>query len=374
MPVVIPFSELLLPTSALSTQGQELQWKMAAGGEERHLRYGHPSCGDSIGMEECQQTRRWSQLSAMIGEEDVSRATRDHRALEVASHACAPNLVWREKVSQWCYDVVDHLGESRDVAYLAMSVLDRYCVVRSSSTRALDERDYEIAAMTALFLAVRVTGRASLELPQVMRMSRLGVRIPEILEIGTSMTESLSWERRLLTPHIFVRTIIDLLDFPTELNDSLTETATYLVEVSVCDAFFSGKHPFRIACAAVFNAIGIGAQSRVSSSISDKFFHQLSDLHNAKDEIDQLQVRLHHIYAQSEENRNASPHIIMDDTDAATIIVPPIPHGTVRVISSSSFRQLPNINNQTTIVPEADPKRVHPREESTSPSKRVRSS
>jgi len=337
----------------ISTLGHARAKKMAVGGEDRRFQ-DHLSSGCSAAMEERQQGCR-TQLAAMIGEEDESRGTQDHRALGSASHSCAPNLVWREKVSQWCYDVVDHLGESRDVVYLAMNVLDRYCVVRSSSSRALDERDYEIAAMTALFLAVRVTGRASLELPQVMRMSRLGVRVQEILEIGTNMTESLSWERRLTSPLNFVRAMLNLLDVSSELKESLSESATYLVEVSVCDAFFSGKHPFKVACAAVSNAIGVGPQSRVSHSQSSKFFHELLELHSSQEEISRLQMRLHHIYSQSEENRNACPHVIMDDTDVAVVFVPPIPQGTIRVISSSSLCQSPNITTETTtILPERD--------------------
>lgn len=332
-------------------------------------------------MEDRQRESR-SQLAAMIGEEDESRGTDDHRALRDASHSCAPNLVWREKVSQWCYDVVDHLGESRDVVYLAMNVLDRYCVVRSSSSRALDERDYEIAAITALFLAVRVTGSVTLELPQVMRMSRMGVRIHEILEIGTNMTNSLSWERRLSTPLNFVRALLELLDVSPELMDSLLESASYLVEVSVCDAFFSGKHPYQVACAAVINAIGVGCQSRLSPGQSNKFFHHILEVHGAREEISSLQRRLHHIYSQSEENRNSSPHVIMDDEDGtlAVVVVPPIPQATIRVISSSSLRQsAPSIktSNKTPIIiaSETEPKKVHPREESPSrpSSKRVRS-
>lgn len=350
-----------------------------ARGKERRLR-DQRSSGCSVAMEDRQEERR-SRLATMIDEEDESRRTNDHRALRDASHSCAPNLVWREKVSQWCYDVADHLGESRDVVYLAMNVLDRYCVVRSSSSPvAVDERDYEIAAMTALFLAIRVTGCATLELPQVMRMSRMGVCVHEILEIGTNMTNSLSWERRLSTPLIFVRASLDLLDVSTELKNSLLESASYLVEVSVCDAFFSGKHPFKIACAAVINAIGVGSQSRLSQAKSNKFFHQLLEHHGAQEEISSLQLRLHHIYSQSEENRNSSPHVIMDEENETTavVIVPPI-QGTIRVISSSSLRQLLSNKSSkettTTIVPETETelKRAHPGEESPSPSKRARS-
>ena len=351
---------------------------MAIRNVERRLR-DHLSSGCSSTMEGHEEESRL-RLMAMIAEENESRNTNDHRALRDASHSSAPNLVWREKVSQWCYDVADHLGESRDVVYLAMNVLDRYCVVRSSSSRVLNERDYEIAAMTALFLAVRVTGITTLELPQVMRMSRVGVNIQEILEIGTNMTNSLSWERRLTSPLSFVRAMLELLDVPTELKDSLLEASSYLVEVSVCDAYFSGRNPFNVGCAAVINAIGVGTQCRLSQAQSDKFYHQLLELHKDREEVSSLQLRLHHIYSQSEENRNSSPHVIMDDEDTvAAVVVPLIPQDTIRVISSSSLRllscnKIPTKTITTTVVPETEPKRVHLREESPSPSsKRARS-
>jgi hypothetical protein len=349
---------------------------MAVRKVERRLR-DHLSSGCSAAMEGNEEESR-SRLAAMIAEENESRGTNDHRALRDAAHSCAPNLVWREKVSQWCYDVADHLGESRDVVYLAMNVLDRYCVVRLSSSRALDERDYEIAAMTALFLAVRVTGCATLELPQVMRMSRLGVRINEILAVGKNMTNSLSWERRLTTPLSFVHAMLELLDVPTELKDSLLEAASYLVEVSVCDAYFSGRNPFTVGCAAVINATGVGTQCRLSQAQSDKFYHELLEIHGDREELTSLQLRLHHIYSQSEGNRDSSPHIIMDEDSVSSAVVPPIAQGTIRVISSS-FCHLPSnkISTETittTVVPETEPERVHLREESPSPfSKRVRS-
>lgn len=282
---------------------------------------------------EGRQRSCFSHLSAMIGEEDKSRQSRDHRALQASPHPCAPNLVWRQKVSQWCYDVVDHLGESRDVVYLAMNVLDRYCVFRTT----LEARDYEIAVMTALFLAVRVSGNATLELPQLMNLSRHGVRMREILDIGKSMTDSLSWERRLVTPLQFVRAMVELLDVSRELKSSLSESASYLVEVSVCDAFFSGMHPFKVAYAAVANAIGSGPQSRLSDATSREFFRQLSKLHDAQEEISLLQSRLYHIYSHCMENRQSALHVILDEEDEACVVVPP--RGGIRVVSAQGLYQ-----------------------------------
>ena len=326
-----------------------------------------------------------SQLSVMLAEENESSHLPDHRALRAAPHPCAPNLVWRERVSQWYYDVVDYLGEARDTVYIAMNVLDRYCVMLSASSTsfALGERDYEIAAMTALFLAIRVRGTATLELPQLMGMSRLGVRIQEILAIGKRMTESLSWERRLMTPLNFVQAMLNLLDVSPCLKSSLFESASYLVEVSVCDAFFSGMHSCKVAYAAVSNAIGTGPQSRLPHSQCVEFHRHISKLldnSNDDDEIGMLRMRLHQIYAQSEENRNSAPHVIPqdDDDDEAMMVVVP-PRSAFRVVSSQRLTS-PSSDTTTsdaagTTTTTGSAKELHPTpkdERSVSPSPATR--
>ena len=275
-----------------------------------------------------------SHLFAMIGEENKSRQSRDHRALQESPHSCAPNLVWREVVCQWCYDVVDYFGESREVVYLAMNVLDRYCVFQNT----FNARDYEVASLTALFLAVRVSGCATLELPQLMQLSRGRVRMREVLDVGKSMTESLSWERRLITPLQLVRAMVELLDVSNELKSSLLGTASYLVEVSVGDAFFSGMHPFKVACAAVANAIGSGPQSRLTEAASREFFCHLSKLHDdQEDDISLLQSRLYHLYSQCMENRQSAVHIILDEEDEGGVVVPP--RGGIRAVSPQVLYQ-----------------------------------
>lgn len=274
----------------------------------------------------------------MIEEEDESRKSPDQEALRETSSRCSPNFVWREKVSQWCYDVVDHINESRDVVYLAMNVLDRYCIVQSGS---LTEREYEISALVALFLAVRISGSAALELPQVIRMSQCGARLSEILATGNRMTECLSWERKLHTPLQYCKAMMDLADLSPCLKTSILESACYLVEVSVCDAFFSGTHPFLVAYAAVSNSIGTGPQSRVAEPGRSVYLHRLLHLWKGdQDQISSQQLRLHHVYSQSEENRDSCPHVVPDDDDGndrAAWVGPIVPPFGIRVVSSQRF-------------------------------------
>jgi hypothetical protein len=62
-------------------------------------------------------------LQAMIKVERAIIRGEDH----VALLTCTPsfqNHAWRERVAQWCYNVVDHLDVPSDVVYLAMNILD----------------------------------------------------------------------------------------------------------------------------------------------------------------------------------------------------------------------------------------------------------
>ena len=261
-----------------------------------------------------QQSR--SELSILMEETERLRCSPDSRALEAASGNCAPNLLWREKVCQWCYDVVDHLGKSRDVVFVAMNILDRYCAVRNlERDGSVTEKEYEIFAMTALFLGFRVSGIDDLNVTDLVSMSRLGVRIDEIVEVGSSMTALLSWDAPIFTPFQFVRALLravsDSVD--QEWIRTLTDSASYLVEISVCDAFFSGRSSLVVALAALHSALRQGTASRESfccKAYREELYKNNSTLEVNHEEFELLRSRLQHIFSRTSESRQSSPHVI----------------------------------------------------------------
>ena len=93
----------------------------------------------------------------------------------------------------------------------------------------MTEKEYEIFAMTALFLGFRVSGIDDLNVTDLVSMSRLGVRIDEIVEVGSSMTTLLSWDAPIFTPFQFVRALLravsDSVD--QEWIRTLTDSASY---------------------------------------------------------------------------------------------------------------------------------------------------
>jgi Cyclin, N-terminal domain len=276
-------------------------------------------------------------LSQMLEREVEMRRTKDHQALSLLSSRCCPNLIWREKVTQWCYDVVDHLNGSRDIVFVAMNILDRYSALHNLS--ATNERDYETAALTALFLSLRISGgRSSLDAHDLVRMSRLGVGIQEIVAVGKAMTGRLTWDSRILTPVDFCNSFVGLLP-PSDTDtsrESILETCKYLAEISVCDTFFSGVAASKVAFAALLNSVGAGSLSRLSELERTTFFAQISALSGLDcddDDVSALRARLHGIYNESQDNNQTGPHLILDsDDDMENVVSVPAPIAT-RVVS-----------------------------------------
>jgi hypothetical protein len=270
----------------------------------------------------CQHSESVSQLSLLLMEENVTHQADDHVALR--TEGCkATSIIWRERVTQWCYDVVDHLRVSRSTVYVAMSILDRYfvnCVNTtttnsSSHSNVASDRSYEAAALTALFLAVRIRGGENLEVVDLVRMSRLGVTIKEIVEVGKEMTQFLSFERRLLTPAEFVQQLTTYL--PSGVYDQarvkeVTASALFYTEVCVVDSFFAGVKASEIALASMLNALGTDVSliiDGISAIPGVKFNPEL---------VGSLCTRLKSLRnksASSNKNNN-EPHIIPDEDEA----------------------------------------------------------
>jgi len=324
----------------------------------------------------CSQSQcgNYSLLSQMVKDEVAMRSANDHETLSQNSCRCTPNLIWREKVTQWCYAVVDHLNERRDLVFISMNILDRYSALHNNS--GTNERAYEAGALTALFLAVRISGGRSLAAPDLVRMSRLGITIQEIVNVGKAMTASLFWDIGVLTPVDFCNAFTRLLPVPP--NDSsivsILNTCRYLSEISVCDIAFSGVAASKIAFAAFLNAVGTDGLSGLSREQRTLLFTQIEETTGLSSDdavVATLRARLHCIYSESQGNNQGGPHIIFDsEGDFVRAVSVPRPVCTRVVscehlsktrpiarsikcssLSSSTPELVRNVNNKRVISP-----------------------
>jgi hypothetical protein len=252
-------------------------------------------------------------IQQMLAKEAAIRRQGDHVKLNDAHAEVAgiPNLVWREKVAHWCYGVVDHLNESRSVVYVAMNILDRYCAVSASDGCSMDERTYEMASMTAIFLAVRIAGSGNLCLQELTSMSRGQVRVRDIISTGTSMIKILTWEHRIVTPLDFVGVWLDLISEDLR-SQHVFDSACYLVEIAVCDSALSPSKASDVALAAVMNSLGETPSDQENFA---KAVKQATGIVFDTSEFSSLRARLQGIYSQSADSssKNDEPHLIDDE-------------------------------------------------------------
>jgi len=267
-----------------------------------------------------------NKLHRMLAAEDLIRRQTDHQLLctssSLSSSGCQPSIVWREKVAQWCYDVADRLGEGRSCVYVAMNVLDRYCAHFVASERAMDERTYEVASMTSLFLAIRISGSGNLRIQDLLSMSRDGITPQDIVLAGTHMIRVLTWNHRIVTPFDFVSTLLD--NFPATSSSSSRETihdsACYLIELAVCDSALSGAKASHVALAAVLNAMR--AEFWCHASEFATLASATTNIDPESEVMTSLRNRLHRLYSLSYDNRSTTPpHIVPDDEDEELEVV-----------------------------------------------------
>ena len=58
---------------------------------------------------------------------------------------------WRDKICEWAYNIVDYFNYDRELVFICMNFLDRYAM-----KRRVDTKTYQLAAITALFLVVKI--------------------------------------------------------------------------------------------------------------------------------------------------------------------------------------------------------------------------
>ena len=206
------------------------------------------------------------------------------------------NELWREKICEWCYQVVDHFDFNREVVSVAMNYLDRYL-----ATRLVNRRIFQLAAMTALYLAIKLFEPGKLRMASLIDLSRGYFMAEHIVTMEDSMLQSLKWYVHPPTSFAFCRDFMRLVsgDISPRARHDVNELARFMTELSVCDYWFITKKPSSIALAALINAIELQGPRRVDPRYKVEFLHRVVELGMdiaSDDEIIECYERLREMY------------------------------------------------------------------------------
>ena len=163
---------------------------------------------------------------------------------------------WREKICEWCYEVVDHFDFDRETAELALHFLDRYL-----AARRVDREAFQLAAVTSLYLAAKLGRPACLRPSALAALSRGRCTASDITTMEEDLLARLGWRVHPPTSAAFLGDFFRLAspDVPPAAFHEAKELARFLTELAVCDYWFVPKKASSVALAAVLMALELHA-------------------------------------------------------------------------------------------------------------------
>jgi len=163
-------------------------------------------------------------------------------------------LAWREKIVEWCYQVVDHCELGRDVVSYAMSYFDRIV-----PHYGINDTLVQLVAMTCLYLAIKVHCSKKISVQSMVSLSRGSFRDDQVLKMERIVLQGLNWYLTPATPHLFLEIFFETTQDNEAMNE-IKDSASYLLELAVCDNFFITKKASSISRAAILAAMDIVAR------------------------------------------------------------------------------------------------------------------
>lgn len=163
----------------------------------------------------------------------------------------------RQKICEWCYNIVDHFALDREIVYIAMSYFDRYISCKFFSRnknrrlQTMSKRSVQLLGLTSLFLANKVHGyeetdMRDLHVSDFAALSGGKFIVQDIEEMEEELLSDLGWKINTPTLSGFIIEFLNLLDLDlrkspfasipslqNRVKSALYEVARYIAELSV---------------------------------------------------------------------------------------------------------------------------------------------
>lgn len=164
----------------------------------------------------------------------LQEATTYRRAdfLASGSHSDVVDATWRQRIVEWMFGVVDHCSLRRDSVAIASYYLD-LCVERNVISSRVE---YQLAAMTALQLAIKLYDSTVVKLDSMIKLGRGLFTEQDVINMESRMLTALKWQVHPPTPICFLRQFLRLL--PSNISPVsryvVAEVTRFIAEISVC--------------------------------------------------------------------------------------------------------------------------------------------
>eukprot|EP00557_Chaetoceros_sp_GSL56_P008177 CAMPEP_0176497768 /NCGR_PEP_ID=MMETSP0200_2-20121128/11917_1 /TAXON_ID=947934 /ORGANISM="Chaetoceros sp., Strain GSL56" /LENGTH=322 /DNA_ID=CAMNT_0017895837 /DNA_START=46 /DNA_END=1014 /DNA_ORIENTATION=- len=167
----------------------------------------------------------------------------------------------RVRMVEWCFQVIDFAELNRETVNIAMSLLDRYLSTSNPEVEIvkLSRQMYQLASMTALFIAIKMNEKTVVNASLFAELSRGSYTAADITNMESSMLATLQWRLNAPTSHSFLRYLVNLVSNDDTshfaMESSFLELCVFQLDLSVGDYFFCTKKPSTVAVASFLNAV-----------------------------------------------------------------------------------------------------------------------
>jgi len=168
----------------------------------------------------------------------------------------------RTKIVDWCYAIIDQCEYSRETVAVAMNVVDRFMCLPSSRDVLKDRTKYQLAAVTALYVANKLYEPVVLGSDGFSALSQGTYSVRDIEAMELRMLGALQW--RLCPPTAIQISYQILALLEPRVRESLEkgtwdfvkDEAAFQTENSVrCERLSAASRPSTVAVASVLNSI-----------------------------------------------------------------------------------------------------------------------
>ena len=166
----------------------------------------------------------------------------------------------RTKMCSWYYEMSNFLKISPGTASRAMNYLDRFmgCDSPHAATAFRLRDEYQLVALTALFIAIKLYDRLNIMPCHVSYLSRGRYTSEEVITMETVILKSLEWKVTSATKLDYADLILDFilpkLSVCDGTLDAIRDLTSLQIQLSDFYAVYSNSMQSMVALAAVMNA------------------------------------------------------------------------------------------------------------------------
>lgn len=163
----------------------------------------------------------------------------------------------RVKMCEWCYQVVDFCKFRRETVSIGMSYLDRYLCSREGRSALANRKEYQLTAMTALYIAIKIHEPLEMETALLADLSRGCYEEMEFVHKEEELLQGIKWRVGGPTCLGFLQHYLALLPDVVHpaVAEALMEYARYQTELAISEHSLVDVAPSEIALAALLNAM-----------------------------------------------------------------------------------------------------------------------